>query len=97
MSGYSFQGFYIPGHMLSALRGYCENHHPVGDFLTAVICNDLAEAVARADQTNIANLPAFVGYLYNEADSRCWGSKEKMKAWLEQARTEEAADDTEEN
>ena len=83
MFGYTFFEFSISPHMLAALRCYTEKHEPVGGFLTAVICNDLSEAVRRADEVNLRNLPAFVGYLYNKADSRCWGSKERMTAWLD--------------
>jgi hypothetical protein len=68
--------------MFSSLRGYVEQHIPVGSFLEAVISNDLKQAVQQADDTNIRNIPAFVGYLYNNAPSECWGSKEKYKRWL---------------
>jgi hypothetical protein len=82
MSGYQFRQFEISEHMLYHIRRYVERHEPVGDFLTAVICNDLSEACGRADDDNLVNLPAFVAYFYNEADSRCWGSCEKMEKWL---------------
>jgi hypothetical protein len=67
--------------MMPAIRAYVEDHRVPGHFLQAVICNDLRGAIDRADEENLANLPAFVGYFYNEAPSGCWGSKEKMKAW----------------
>ncbi len=80
--GYTFRGFSIPTYILNALQRYIENGDPPGDFLSAVICNDLTEAVARADDHNVLNLPAYVAYLYNEAPSECWGSKENMQAWI---------------
>ena len=79
---YQFRGFHIPEHMLEALSRYIDGHQPVGDFLTAVLKNDLRDACGRADDTNLANLPAFVAYLYNVAPSDCSGSPEKVKAWL---------------
>lgn len=79
---YTFRGFTIPDYMMDGLKLYIENRIPPGHFLSAVISNDLAEAVSRADDTNIRNIPAYLGYLYNEAPSGCWGSKEKMNAWL---------------
>jgi hypothetical protein len=82
MTTYTFRGFHIPEHMLYALQQYVATHRPVGHFLTAIICNDLKEAVARADDENLTNLPAYVGYLYNECPSACWGSKKKMDDWL---------------
>ena len=81
--GYPFSnGTWVPPEMLAAIKRYIHGRVIPGDFLQAVICNDLTGAVGRADDDNLANLPAFVGYFYNEAPSRCWGSKEKMEAWL---------------
>jgi len=82
MSEYQFRGFTIPEHVMCSLCAYIEEHRHVGHFLTAVLQNDLKEAVGRADDHNLANLPAYVGYLYNEAPSSCWGSPEKVKEWL---------------
>jgi len=80
--GYEFKGFYIPDRMMGAVRRYIDDRRHPGDFLTAVICNDLSEAVSRADDENMRNLPAYVGYFYNEAPSQCWGNKGKMDEWL---------------
>ena len=80
---YAYRDYYIPERMMESLQRYIEHKVPLGGFLTAVICNDLAEACKRADEENLENLPAFVAYLYNEAPSQCWGSEEKMNAWLE--------------
>ena len=74
--------FYIPERMMGGIERYINDKINPGDFLQAVICNDLREAVGRADDENIRNLPAYVAYFYNEAPSLCWGSKEKMEAWL---------------
>lgn len=67
---------------LPQLKRYAEQRIPVGHFLSAIICNDLGEAVARADDGNQWLIPVYHRWLYNEADSRCWGSNEKMQAWL---------------
>jgi len=83
MSFYEFRGFEIPDYMESGLRYYLEYGLEPGDFLTSIICNDLTRAVQHADDTNIKNIPAYVGYFYNHTPSICWGSKEKMKKWME--------------
>ena len=80
---YRFQGFYIPPRMMGAIERYVDHGISPGDFLTAVICNDLAGAVGRADEENMANLPAYVSYFYNEVSGECWGSIKKMVAWTE--------------
>ena len=78
---YTFRDFYIPDHMMGGVERYIENGISPGHFLTAIITNDLREAVGRADDENVKNIPAYVGYFYNEAPLACWGSPESMKAW----------------
>ena len=80
---YFFQEFYIPRRMEGGICRYVEYGIEPGDFLTAIIRNDLKEAVGRADEENMRNLPAYVAYFYNEVPSPAWGSKEKMEAWME--------------
>lgn len=79
---YTFRGFYIPEHMMESLECYIKHGCPVGDFLTAVLCNDLMGACGRADDENMANLPAYCAYLYNEAPAGCHGSKENVARWI---------------
>jgi hypothetical protein len=81
MTGYQFRGFTIEQHMLDRLNAYIDHGEAVGHFLTAVLENNLKEAVGRADDENMRNLPAYVGYLYNVADSRCHGSPAKVREW----------------
>lgn len=88
---YKFNQFQISDRMLSHVRAYCEEGRPVGHFLSAVIDNDLFEAVARADEENLANLRAFTGYFYNEANPACYGSREKRLAWIEKFRAKAEA------
>ena len=85
---YRFRGFYIPERMMPAIQRYIKDGEKPGDFLQAVICNDLFAAVGRADEENLTNLPAYIGYFYNEAPAGSWGSREKMEAWIEQQNRE---------
>jgi len=82
-SEYQFREFRIPARMIGAIQRYVDEGIPPGDFLQAVICNDLVGAVSKADDENVRNLPAYVGYFYNKAPSICWGSAEKMGDWIE--------------
>lgn len=52
-----------------------------GDFLTAVLNNDLREAIFRADENSLENITHIVAYLYNCVPSVCWGSIEKVNNW----------------
>ena len=79
---FSFYGQTIPARMCGGIERYIEDLVKPGDFLTAVICNNLKGAVGQADDENIHLLPVYVAYFHNEAPSACWGSREKMIAWL---------------
>ena len=69
-------------YMLGGVQRYFENRIPPGDFLTAVICNDLKEAFIRADDDNTLAMHAWVSWFYNEAPAGSWGSPEAFKNWL---------------
>lgn len=68
--------------MVKSLMAYVTEHIPVGDFLQAVISNDMYRAMSRADRDNFNNLPAFVYFLAWEVPSDCWGSREAYKDWI---------------
>ena len=72
----------IPERMRGSITRYIEDRVIPGDFLQAVICNNLSEAVGRADDENIKNLPAYCNFFYNYAPFECWGSPKKMAKWL---------------
>lgn len=85
-AGYNFRGLVIPERMGERLDAWVQHHQLPGDFLQAVLRNDLREAVGRADAVNLHALPAYIGYLYNEAPSPCWGSPEKVAEWAARAK-----------
>ena len=86
MAEYHFRKYFIPDRMMAGIKRYVEEGIEPGHFLQAVICNDLAEAVSRADDENLDNLAAYVVYFYNKVPSNLWGSKEKMDKWLTRCR-----------
>lgn len=65
-----------------AIDRYAEHHTPTGSFLKAVLENDLAAAVGRADEDNLRDIKEIVQYVYWEIPSPCWGNPEKVKKWL---------------
>lgn len=86
---YTFKDFHIPERMMSSIKLYINERVEPGGFLTAVIQNNLKEAVGKADEENIGNIPAFIVYFYNEAPAACWGSLENMEAWLKERKEED--------
>ena len=68
--------------MVEGLELYINHRIKPGSFMTAVLANDLIEAVGKSDPRNIKNIPAYVYFLYIFAPPECFGSYEKVKAWL---------------
>lgn len=79
---YRFNEFVVRADMVEALWEYVHQGVPLGDFLRAVVCNDLVEACGRADDGNVRNMPAFAAYLYNEMPQGSWGSAEAYERWI---------------
>lgn len=72
----------IPGYMREPLLAYVvSGRRDTGDFLRAVLSNDLKGAVGRADSANETLLVGYVRWLYNWAPGGCWGSAERVEAW----------------
>jgi hypothetical protein len=72
----------LPENIRAGAERYLEHGIAPGDFLTAVICNDLSESFACADDTNLERMHDIVKFFYNEAPSGSWGSKKRMADWL---------------
>lgn len=71
----------VPFHLQEGLERYVLQGVPVGQFLTAVLDNDLREAVSRADPDSMAGLKTLMQFLYGFTPAGCWGSARNRKAW----------------
>lgn len=69
-----------------AIDAYVDHGRPMAGFITAVLENNLKDAVGRADEDAYENLREIVKYLYNDVPMSCWGSPEKVKAWYAKKR-----------
>lgn len=72
----------IPDYMRGAVARYIGHGIPPGNFLTAVLSNDLKEACGRADDENKFALYRYVQFLYCDAPAGCWGSPERVEEWI---------------
>ena len=72
----------IPPLTKDAIDGYVAHRYVPGSFVFAVLSNDLKNAVSRADDENARVLIDIVRYCYWEIPGPCWGSKERVLAWL---------------
>lgn len=78
---YHFRGRTAPIHVCEPMLAWVNEGRLPGDFLQAVLRNDLKTAIARADDESLAGLSSIVGWLYNEAPGNCWGSLEAVNEW----------------
>jgi hypothetical protein len=72
----------LPEHMQDGARRYVEDGTKPGDFMVAVLSNDLVGALERADPINAARIHDWAIWLKWEAPGNCWGSSEKVAAWI---------------
>lgn len=75
----------VPKHLLHGLALYLVKGINPGDFMTAVLENNLKEACATGDENSLAALVLIVRFLYNDAPAAAWGSKEKVSGWKGEA------------
>lgn len=66
-----------------SIDNYVEHGWPPGDFLQAVLSNDLMNSMGRADMDNRDGLFEICSYIYNEIPAPCHGSREAVAAWIE--------------
>ena len=64
------------------IDNYVANGIYPGNFLKAVLSNDLKGAFAYADDENRADLHEIVRYVYNNTPSVCQGTPDKFAAWI---------------
>ncbi len=74
----------VPARMHGGLIRYILCGIPTGDFLRALLGNDLIEAVRRADDGNRFALSSWVVLLSNAAPPGCFGSGGQVARWLAQ-------------
>jgi hypothetical protein len=65
------------------MRRYLEQGILPGDFLRAVLRNDLVNAMERADDECAAAMRDIAQFLELEVPYLAWGSEEKVQAWAD--------------
>lgn len=71
----------IPKRTLEALERWRDDAAPPGDFLRAVLENNLMMAFHRADEENTAALRDIVAWCYNHLPLASWGNKYNIDNW----------------
>ncbi len=67
--------------LVLGLLEWCESARAPGDFLCAVLSNDLKDAVSRADYDSIKAIKGIVVLLNNKFPATCWGSPDALATW----------------
>ena len=78
----SLQKCGIPDYMHSWIIRFYENGVPPGEFLTAVIDNDLRAACASADDTNRHLLFNYMMWFHNHAPAGTWGYQRATDTYI---------------
>lgn len=71
----------IPRNIRHSFLMHAKEGRKAGGFVEAVLANDFATAVSRADTHNINILRNIMWYVCNEIPAPCWGSREQVKQW----------------
>ena len=74
--------------IIESLHRYIFHGIEPGGFLTAVLCNDLVEAVGRADHRNIRCLKDIVSYCYMQLPMGSWRTEANYVNWLKRFKDE---------
>ena len=83
----------IPVHMAGALYRYVEHGIRGGSFLDAILCNNLSEAMGRADAENSRCLKEWAMVMVWGVPRSCQGSLEIVKEWVKKKAEEKKGGD----
>lgn len=72
----------IPPLILDGIQQFVVSRVKTGSFLLAVLENNLASAICRADPQSLAALREIVWYVHNCIPGNCHGSPQKVADWL---------------
>ena len=73
----------LPESVRGCLKRYIEDKIQPGGFVTAVLSNDLFGAFGAADHINRPLVGDIVAWIYNNAPMGCWGSRKRVREWLQ--------------
>jgi hypothetical protein len=71
----------VPHHLRGGLVRYVSDGILPGAFLQAILCNDLTQAVLRADPHSLTALRPLLELLLAHAPVEAWGSRKRVLAW----------------
>lgn len=82
----------VPAHLVPGLRRFIDEGQLPGDFLRAVLENDLKATVARADPESLAGLRPLLVFMHCVLPAGCWGSPLRVSQWAKGVRAQRRAE-----
>lgn len=82
---------FVPPHLREGIINHIQTGRGVGNFLDAVLCNDLRNAIFCADRVSLQALPTIVRWLHNYAPSQCHGNENHVRGWIDAREADLAA------
>lgn len=79
----------IPPRTLETINDYIEKGWEPGDFVRAVLENNLARSFACADIHNRAAMFDIVKHVWNTIPANAWGSPQRVEAWIKSIKEQE--------
>ena len=73
----------IPENIVNAMIAYRDSAFPTGDFVQAVIENDLVGAIKHADYMSSMAMEHIVDFIVATFPRACWGSPKAYANWIE--------------
>ncbi len=86
----------IPEHIKKDIDRHVKEGTNVGEFVYAVLCNNLKQAIFTGTFSARANLFDIVFYLHEHCPPECWGSSDKVRIWIEQKESKPKMPESEE-
>lgn len=83
----------IPECTRETIDEYVRTGRPVGDFVSALLANDLVGSHTRADDNNLRAMSHTVAYLYNKVPMNCRGDRALQQEWISSGGLEGRAKD----
>ena len=72
----------LPERYREGMKRYIEEHITPGSFLRSMLECDLMGVMGHVDPDMVCELRRIYAWIYNEAPGICWGSPEKVTAWV---------------
>jgi len=74
---------WIPKETIGCIERYVSSGLDPGDFVQAILSNDLMEACKRADENNLKAIVAIAQHVYSHVPRNCYGTKTIVRLWIE--------------